>query len=574
MLELQGKMNKTKVFTENIEETAIGQITQMLNEPIVEGAVIRHMPDVHAGKGAVVGTTFRYTDGINMVCPNVVGVDVGCFTGDTKVALADGRNLSFIELIDEYNMGIENFCYSQNKDGEVEINKIDIPRKIRRDNELVHITLDNGEVIKATLDHIFYDRDNHPIEAKDLYTGLELYTLMKPDNDTNHKVESVEIVSYEDGVDVYCLTNFTNHTFALSAGVFVHNCGIMMKNLGDADIDLELLDEVAREVVPTGFNVNNKVPKSVEDTIQSKLDDLLSIDNLDGKRRNRIILSAGTLGGGNHYIELAVDENGDKWLSVHTGSRGLGTFVAKHWQDVAEVNWRNTSLSEDEVNSIKKKLIDEGRQQEINSALKKAKEEKTRAISKDLAYLEGEELEGYLNDMEIAQEFAVLNRMEILRKIVDKYNEVSEGDKLETLDQFDSIHNFIDVNEGILRKGATSAREGERLVIPLNMEAGSLICIGKGNEDWNYSAPHGAGRIMSRSQAKRDINIEDYEQRMKDAGVYTTSVNLSTLDEAPDAYKDPTEIIELIEDTVDISLHLKPIWNLKDSTQSDKDERD
>lgn len=372
MLELQGKHNHAKVFTDNIEETAVGQVIGMLNEVITKDVQVRVMPDVHAGKGSTVGTTFMYDGNIDKVSPNIVGRDVGC--------------------------------------------------------------------------------------------------------------------------------------------------GIYMMNLGSAPINLERLNRVASQVVPTGFSVLSRQTQENTKLVSELAEKLTFSKDISSKKMIHFINSLGTLGGGNHYLELAEDENGDKWLSVHSGSRNLGGQVAELHQTIAE--------------------------QKMYSDVK----------NKDLAYLADEDLANYLNDMNIAQQYAHYNRKTMLTNILNALD-------LKQIDEFDSIHNFIDLENKILRKGATSAQLGERLVIPLNMRDGSLICVGKGNADWNYSAPHGAGRVLSRSKAKKLLSLDEYQEQMKN--VYTTSVTSKTIDEAPLAYKPAQEIIDNITDTVDIIHHLKPLWNMK-----------
>lgn len=325
-------------------------------------------------------------------------------------------------------------------------------------------------------------------------------------------------------------------------------CGIMMYKLNDKDIDLKKLDEVINKYVPSGFSVHDDAKKVY--TVNTKVLERLKID-LKDKEETRILKSNGTLGGGNHYIELAQDENGEYWLSVHSGSRYLGVLVAKHYQELAvkHSDYMETEMYQTYLDGVKKLY-------EPKEYQRKIEEYKDEFVVKDkaLSHLNPNDLNDYLNDMEYAQLYARLNRQTMLDIIVERMNFC-------VADAFDSVHNYIDIENGIIRKGATSARDGERLVIPLNMRDGSLICVGKGNEDWNNSAPHGAGRAMSRTVAKEKIDMEVYKNQMKD--VYTTSVVKSTLDEAPDAYKPAQEIIENIKDTADVIHKLKPVYNFK-----------
>lgn len=408
MIELNGKLNNAKVFTNNVEETAIGQIIGMLNHEVTKDTQVRIMPDVHAGKGCTVGTTIKLPENFEdwKVCPNIVGVDVGC------------------------------------------------------------------------------------------------------------------------GITMYKLNNVNS-------------------------ISLSELDNKIKELIPSGFNIHYKQNDEIAKEILSKL----TID-LGSKTSTHIINSLGTLGGGNHFIELGIDNDDNYWLSVHSGSRNLGVQVAKAHQKIAKETIKAKKLN---LNEIIQKLKDEGKHKEIEQTIIEIKEKfNSTAINQpDLAYLKGSLLKDYLNDMTLAQEFAQANRYKILNTIVEAMN-------FEVADEFNSVHNFIEhcnFSNGIIRKGATSAKLGERLVIPLNMRDGSLICVGKGNEDWNESAPHGAGRLMSRSKAKENIDMNVFFEQMSD--VYSSTVSESTLDEAPDAYKPAQEIIASIKPTVDIVHQVRPVYNFK-----------
>lgn len=363
MLELQGKENTAKVFTDNVNQETIGQSIKMLNEPITKNTQVRIMPDTHYGSGATVGTTIKL-----------------------------------------------------------------------------------------------------------------------PDNRADWKISPAIV-----GTDM--------------------SCAMMSYKIAETDIDLEQLDLVVNRVVPAGARIHAQPqnPSSVR-----KLFKKLSYDIPDKSLHEK---NLGTLGGGNHFIELAKDEDGNYWLTVHSGSRSFGKTIAQHHQGVAD--------------------------QKANARL---------------PYLEGADLDAYLNDSLVAHEYAHLSRKTMLDNIVKEMNWTVTF-------AFDSVHNNVDIDNGIIRKGATSAQEGELLIIPLNMRDGSLICVGKGNPDWNASAPHGAGRLLSRSQAKELIDLADYQAQMD--GVYSSSVGLTTLDEAPDAYKPADEIKALITDTVDIKHHIKPVYNFK-----------
>lgn len=394
MVELQGKNNTAKVFTENIDSVTIGQVIGMLNEPFTEGSKIRIMPDCHAGKGSVVGTTMTITD---KVVPNLVGVDIGCGVLVTK--------------------------------------------------------------IQATKD----------------------------------------------------------------------------------EIDFNKLDEVINKHIPAGMNVRSKAHR-----FANKVDfDKVRTDF----NRERAEKSIGTLGGGNHFISLEAHGD-DVYILIHSGSRNIGKQVAEHYQDVAFKRLFNQS---ELINEKIEKLKSEGREQDIQAEIAKLKANRP-VVNKDLAFVTGKDMEDYLNDLKIAQQFAKLNREAMVDEIITEMDWV-------VTEQFDTIHNYIDLENMILRKGAISAQEGEKVVIPINMRDGSIIAIGKGNPDWNYSAPHGAGRIMSRSKAKEQVTMEQFTDSME--GIWSTSVVESTIDESPFAYKPIDEIMENIQDAVEVQCVVKTIYNFK-----------
>ena len=399
MLELRGKYNNCKVFTDNVDNATIGQLIALMNQSSVAGSQIRIMPDTHAGKGCVIGTTMTIG---NKVIPNLVGVDIGC--------------------------------------------------------------------------------------------------------------------------------------------------GMAVAELKETRIDLPKLDSVIRKKVPSGFSIRDKAHKFLRNV---DLEELYCYKNINVDRAEK---SLGTLGGGNHFIEVDISESGQLYLVVHTGSRNLGKQVAEYYQDLA---WK--SLKNGNKGELIKAKIDElkaaGRQSEIEAEIAKI-QSTTESVPKELAYCEGELFDKYIHDMKITQEYAYWNREAILDTIVDEMH-------LHVVEQWQTIHNYIDTENMILRKGSVSAQAGEKLIIPMNMRDGSLICIGKGNTDWNYSAPHGAGRLMSRSEAKQSISMSEFKKTMSDAGIYSTSVNKSTIDESPMAYKPMQEIIDNIGDTVEIVNIIKPIYNFK-----------
>lgn len=320
-------------------------------------------------------------------------------------------------------------------------------------------------------------------------------------------------------------------------------CGMLVTELGKQEVNLKALDAAIKQEVPSGFMVHaHAVAHFTKELAELRCQNVLDMDFA-----NRSLCS---LGGGNHFIELDEDSDGKKYLVIHSGSRNLGVRVCKHYQDIAINYCRRNSCNEQE---IVKQLKAEGREKEIQATLKAAKAQSPK-VDKELAYLEGEDLKDYLHDMSICQRYASLNRKVMAFAICDTL-------QLSIYNQFETIHNYIDVVHKILRKGAVSALNGEMLIIPMNMRDGSLICTGKGNIDWLYSAPHGAGRIMSRKKAKETLNVADFEQSMQ--GIYTTSVCAETLDEAPMVYKSMQEIIDCIKPTVDIVEIIKPVYNFK-----------
>ena len=349
-----------------------------------------------------------------------------------------------------------------------------------------------------------------------------------------------------------CVIGFTgdlgNKVIPNIVGVDI-GCGMLCANLGNIDIDLQQLDKIIRENIPSGMNVHNE---KAGDFDLTKLYCFKELKNVDGWLEK----SLGTLGGGNHFIEIDVDDDNNKYLVIHTGSRNLGKQVCEIYQNKAiEYCSFKKEIQEEKENTIKL-LKEQGREKEIQQSLidiSNKYDGKTK-LPKDLCYIENEERDKYLHDMELCQQFAVLNRSYIAYKICKELNILCE-------DYFQCIHNYINFEDNIVRKGAISAREGERVIIPMNMRDGCIIGIGKGNEDWNYSAPHGAGRVMSRNIARKTLNIDDYKKSMD--GIYTTSVNEDTIDESPMVYKPVEEILEHIKDTLEIEKIIKPIYNFK-----------
>ena len=325
-------------------------------------------------------------------------------------------------------------------------------------------------------------------------------------------------------------------------------CGMYTVDLGKEEINRARFDEAAH-YVPSGRNL--------WDGRQERFDLTALRCYRALKDTKRIARSLGTLGGGNHFIEIDRSADGTNYLVIHTGSRNLGKQVAEYYQNIAI----DLSHGKDELFRARDELIRrykaEGRRGELQEALKdlnRAFQAKAAEIPADLAFLFGSYLADYLHDIEICQDFARRNR-EVLARILLERTGLTAGDA------FHTIHNYIDTEERILRKGAIAAHAGERVLIPINMRDGSILAIGRGEPDWNYSAPHGAGRLMSRTAAKENLSMDEFRETMAD--VYTTAVNENTLDEAPMAYKSLADIIDVIEDSVDVIEVLKPIYNFK-----------
>lgn len=371
MLEIKGKYNTAKIFTNIVDEASVAQVLQLCNQECTEGSKIRLMPDIHAGAGCTIGTTMTIKD---KVIPNLVGIDIGC--------------------------------------------------------------------------------------------GMYVIALMQK------------------------------------------------------EIDLKKLDKLIYDKIPSGFVIREKSHPYAK---KIKLEELYCAKHIDLLRAEK---SVGTLGGGNHFIEVDQDDDGNLYLVIHSGSRHLGLEVANYYQNLGYHTLNGSG--EEEIKKVIQQLKSEGKYHQIEATIKKMKNTKSTSTPKELAYVEGDLFEQYIHDMKIVQHYADLNRQAIAMTIV-------QGMNLSIIDKFTTIHNYIDTISMILRKGAVSARQGERLLIPINMRDGSLICVGKGNSDWNYSAPHGAGRLMSRSAAKREFSVTAFEKEMH--GIYTTSVSQKTLDECPMAYK-------------------------------------
>lgn len=322
-------------------------------------------------------------------------------------------------------------------------------------------------------------------------------------------------------------------------------CGMLTVKLPIKEIDYIKLDRFIRKKIPSDMAVYQE-----EQVIQTKIENLHCYIKLKGI--DRINRSIGTLGGGNHFIEIDSSTSGDLYLIIHTGSRNLGKQVAELYQRLAITDWHEKKKGA--INRLIQRYKKLDKEDKIQQGLQRL--EKRYAIDEDLIPLEKENFKKYIDDMKIAQEFAVENREAIAKKIVAQL-----GYSLEDLSYFHTVHNYIHMQDMILRKGAISAYEGEMVLIPINMRDGSILAVGKANAEYNYSAPHGAGRVLSRTDAKKTISLEDFKASMN--GIYSTSVAIDTLDESPFAYKGIEDIIPNILPTVDIIDILKPVYNFK-----------
>ena len=327
-------------------------------------------------------------------------------------------------------------------------------------------------------------------------------------------------------------------------------CGMLTVRLNESELDFERIDE-AVHMIPSGLDVWDEKYEEFD------LTGLRCFREL--KHMSRLECSLGTLGGGNHFVEIDRTSDGDYYLVIHSGSRNLGKQVAGYYQQLAVDHFLGKDRIPAEREEIVRTYKEQGRETEIESALKQLihkYDEAVTAVPETLCWLEGPPVEDYLHDVEICQQFARRSR-EIMAEVI------LQNTGMTAAESFHTIHNYIDTDEMILRKGAIAAHKGEKNLIPINMRDGSVIAVGKGNPEWNYSAPHGAGRIMSRAKAKTDIDLEAYKEAMK--GIYSTSVNEHTLDEAPMAYKSLDDIIDVIGESVDIIDIMKPVYNFKAS---------
>lgn len=378
----------------------------------------------------------------------------------------------------------------------------------------------------------------------------QITTLMKQPAFKNAKVRIMPDVHAGAGCVIGFTANFSDVVIPNLVGVDI-GCGMLTTRLKlTEEPDLKKLDSVIHKYIPAGREVHEHSTSSIQEFMG-----LYCFNQL--KDTSRLLASKGTLGGGNHFIELDKNDAGDYFLVIHTGSRNLGKQVADIYQKKAVDNIYTLDKAK-----VRKQIIEElknlGRESEIESRLRAfdSAYDKYKTVPKELCYLTDDDKHCYLHDMQICQMFAKENRYTIANIIIDKM-----GWKYDC--QFDTIHNYIELGSHIIRKGAINADYGKLLLIPMNMRDGCIIGVGRGNEDWNNSAPHGAGRIMSRATARQNIKLEDFEKSME--GIYTTSVNDTTVDESPMAYKSMEDIINNIGDTVHILEIIKPVYNFKAS---------
>lgn len=580
MFDIIGKYTNATIYTDRIEEEAISQLYALCNHPAFENAKIKVMPDVHAGAGCTIGTTIKLAK--KMVIPNIVGVDIGCFTGDTEVWCSNGSYKTIKELAEKNTIF---FTDSFDEETQSFIPCKATAFKTRKNAELVEVTYcgktqlhqEEKEIkIRCTPDHKFltcYENNgtlhysNETFiwkEAKDLKLGTRLVA-----EDTNIIVKSVKFL--EDKEDVYCLNVPETHNFSIRMGVIVHNCGVntTIFQIND-EIDFKKLDDFINEFIPSGMNTRERKHPKLKKEIKEQVKEIVKNLNLGDEERH--LTSIGTLGGGNHYIEIGKINDNTYALSVHTGSRNLGKKVCEIFQLKAKNHMIGGKRLANAQKELIAKLKKEQREKDINKELMNLKnnfEAKIIGIPKDLEYIEDEDFEEYMKNMQKCQAMAAENRRLIALDIIDFLRASSSS--LTVVECFDTIHNYIE-KENIdgqayycIRKGAISAKKGEKLAIPLNMKDGVIIGIGKGNLDWNESAPHGAGRLLSRSKAKENISLEEFQESMQ--GINTWSVCRETLDESPQTYKPAEEIIELVKDTIEILYVVKPIYNFKAATR-------
>lgn len=372
----------------------------------------------------------------------------------------------------------------------------------------------------------------------------QIYDLCNQQFTENERIRMMPDVHAGAGCVIGTTMTVTDRVVPNLVGVDI-GCGMETVLIKGRQLEPEQLDKFIKFNIPSGFSIRDKEHRYAERLRLSELRcaKYISLD--------RAYLSLGTLGGGNHFIEADKGESGI-YIVIHSGSRHLGVEVAKHYQKRAVDELKHSGDAD--VKKLIAEMKSAGREKEINAALKKLNMQAKKAVPDHLAYVFGSAFDDYIHDMKIVQEFAMMNRKAMMDDII-------RGMKLKVSDEFTTVHNYIDTENMIVRKGSVSAQKGERLIIPINMRDGSLICIGKGNPDWNFSAPHGAGRLFSRSQAKQSFTVSEFKKQM--AGIYSSTINSATLDECPMAYKSMNDIVDNIGDTADITEVIKPIYNYK-----------
>ena len=372
----------------------------------------------------------------------------------------------------------------------------------------------------------------------------QIYDLCNQQFTENERIRMMPDVHAGAGCVIGTTMTVTDRVVPNLVGVDI-GCGMETVLIKGRQLEPEQLDKFIKFNIPSGFSIRDKEHRYAEKLRLSELRcaKYISLD--------RAYLSLGTLGGGNHFIEADKGESGI-YIVIHSGSRHLGVEVAKHYQKRAVDELKHSGDAD--VKKLIAEMKSAGREKEINAALKKLNMQVKKIVPDHLAYVFGSAFDDYIHDMKIVQEFAMMNRKAMMDDIIRSM-------KLKVSDEFTTVHNYIDTENMIVRKGSVSAQKGERLIIPINMRDGSLICIGKGNPDWNFSAPHGAGRLFSRSQAKQSFTVSEFKKQM--AGIYSSTINSATLDECPMAYKSMNDIVDNIGDTADITEVIKPIYNYK-----------
>lgn len=372
----------------------------------------------------------------------------------------------------------------------------------------------------------------------------QIYDLCNQQFTENERIRMMPDVHAGAGCVIGTTMTVTDRVVPNLVGVDI-GCGMETVLIKGRQLEPEQLDKFIKFNIPSGFSIRDKEHRYAERLRLSELRcaKYISLD--------RAYLSLGTLGGGNHFIEADRGESGI-YIVIHSGSRHLGVEVAKHYQKRAVDELKHSGDAD--VKKLIAEMKSAGREKEINAALKKLNMQAKKIVPDHLAYVFGSAFDDYIHDMKIVQEFAMMNRKAMMDDIIRSM-------KLKVSDEFTTVHNYIDTENMIVRKGSVSAQKGERLIIPINMRDGSLICIGKGNPDWNFSAPHGAGRLFSRSQAKQSFTVSEFKKQM--AGIYSSTINSATLDECPMAYKSMNDIVDNIGDTADITEVIKPIYNYK-----------